>query len=63
MENDTRIKNRYDPTQQFEDLIDQIEAAVDLASAGKQPYTPKQIINISYSLVFDTRLFLEACRE
>ena len=63
MNNDTKMKRRYDPTQPFEDLIDQIEEGVDFASAGKQPYSPKQIINIAYSLVFDTALFPEACRE
>ena len=41
MNNDTKMKQSYDPTQPFEDLIDQIEEGVDYASAENQPYTPE----------------------
>jgi hypothetical protein len=61
--NDTRLRQPYDPNQPIEALFDQIEEAVSLAAAAQAPYTATQIVSIAYTLVFTTRMFLEACHE
>jgi len=40
-ENDKNLHLAYDSNSPFKNLIDQIENAVDYASAEKSPYTPK----------------------
>ena len=61
-DNDKRLRAPYDSNQPFETLIDQIENAVDYASAGDMPYTPSQVIGISFQLVFQTGLFNDDCK-
>ena len=53
----------YDTNQPFEVIIDQIEDAIHFVSVGEALYTPKQILNTAYKLVFDTRLFQDECKE
>ena len=62
-ENDKRFKKQWDTNQPFETLIDQIEDAIDFASAGQTPYSASQIVANAYNLVFNTGLYPEACRE
>ena len=57
------MRHKYDPSQPIESLYDQIEDAVTLAAAGQAPYTTPQIVSIAYTLVFNTSLFPDACRE
>ena len=56
-ENGTRLQAPYDINQPFETLLDQVKNAVDYASSGDTPYTPTQIITISFQLLFHTRIF------
>jgi len=51
-ENDKRMKADWDPNQPFKVLIDQIDDGVDYATAGENPYTLEQIVNIAYNLVY-----------
>jgi len=51
-ENDKRMKADWNPNQPFKVLIDQIDDGVDYATAGEKPYTPEQIVNIAYNLVY-----------
>jgi len=44
-------------------LIDQIDNGVDYAAAGKNPYSPEQIVNIAYNLVFQISLFTDKCKK
>ena len=53
-ENDKGLKEAYDPDQTIETLIDQVEDAIEWASAGKDPCTPRQLVNIYCALMFDT---------
>jgi hypothetical protein len=62
-ENDKRFKKQWDANQPFEALVEQIDDAMDFASAGQAPYTPAQIVSNAYNLVFNTGLYPEACRE
>jgi hypothetical protein len=61
--NDAAMKAPYDPNQPIETLFDQIENAIDIADAAAAPYSPEQVVNIAYTLVFGTGMFPEACRD
>ena len=61
-ENDKRLKESYDPNETFETLIDQVEDAMECAAAGKDPYTPRQIVNIAYTLLFNTGVCHDDCK-
>ena len=56
-DNDKRLRSPYNSNQSFETLINQVENAVDYASAGDTPYTPAQVVRIAFQLVFQTRIF------
>ena len=62
-ENNTRFRNKWDPSQPFELLVEQIEDATDYAIAGGTPYTVRQVLDNAYTLVFSTGMFPEASRE
>jgi hypothetical protein len=61
--NDEKFKTACDPAQPIEALFSQIEDAMDFADAGGSPYTAQQVVTNAYSLVFNTGIFPEACRE
>jgi hypothetical protein len=61
--NDSLFRQAYDPSQPIESLYAQIEDAIDLASAGRTPYSTEQVVANAYSLVFNTGMFPDACRE
>jgi hypothetical protein len=60
--NDATFKTAYDPNMPIETLFDQIESAIDYAAAGLTPYTPEQVINNAYQLVYATGMFLDDCK-
>jgi hypothetical protein len=43
-------------------LFQQIQDARAFAVAGGQPYGAAMIVNVAYTLVFNTGLFPDACR-
>jgi hypothetical protein len=45
------------------DLLKQMQDGRAYAQAGQQPYGKQQIINIAYSLVFNTGVYGNACKE
>ena len=53
-ENDQRLHQDYDPPLPFETLVDQIENAVEFASAGKFPYNANKIVTADYNLIHET---------
>ena len=57
------MNTAYDPNNPFKVLIDQIEDAINFAAAENIPYTPEQIVNVAYNLVFDTGVFNDECKE
>jgi hypothetical protein len=61
-QNYERLNTPYDPNLLIETLFQQIQDARAFAVAGGQPYGAAMIINIAYTLVFNTRLFTDACR-
>jgi hypothetical protein len=61
-QNYERLNTPYDPNQPIEMLFQQIQDARAFAVAGRQPYGNAMIINVAYTLVFNTGLFPDACR-
>jgi hypothetical protein len=60
-QNYDRLNSLYDPNQPIETLFQQIQDARAFAVAGGQPYGSAMIINVAYTLVFNTGLFPDAC--
>ena len=61
-DNEKRLCAPYDSNQPFETQIDQVENAVDYASAGDTTYTPDQVVGFAFQLVFQTGLFNNDCK-
>jgi hypothetical protein len=59
--NDTQFKAAYNPSQLIKTLYSQSEDAMDYADANNNAYTSKQVVSNAYTLVFNTRMFPEAC--
>jgi hypothetical protein len=60
--NDRTMKQPCDVNQPIEVLYQQIEDAIEFAAAGQTPYTPEQVINTGYQLVFRTGIFSDDCK-
>jgi hypothetical protein len=56
------LNTPYDPNQPIETLFQQIQDAQAFAVTGGQPYGNAMIVNVAYTLVFNTGLFSDACR-
>jgi hypothetical protein len=61
-QNYERLNAPYDPNQPIETLFHQVQDARAFAVAGGQPYGAAMIVNVAYTLVFNTGLFPNACR-
>jgi hypothetical protein len=61
-QNYERLNAPYDPNQPIETLYQQIQDAQAFAVSGGQPYGNAMIVNVAYTLVFNTGLFPDACR-
>jgi hypothetical protein len=59
-QNYERLNAPYDPNQLIEMLFQQIQDAQAFAVAGGQPYGAAMIVNVAYTLVFNTGLFPDA---
>jgi hypothetical protein len=63
MQTTARLTAPWDPTTPFEHLINQVEDTLELADAGNQPFSPNQIVNTAYTLVFNTGLYFDECKD
>jgi hypothetical protein len=61
-QNCERLNTLYDPNQPIETLFQQIQDARAFAVAGGQPYGAAMIVNVAYTLVFNTGFSPDACR-
>jgi hypothetical protein len=61
-QNYERLTAPYDPNQPIETLFQQIQDARAFAVAGGHTYGAAMIVNVAYTLVFNTGLFPDACR-
>ena len=62
-DNFDRLWTAWDPSTPFEILVDQIEEGAQYAEDGKQPLTNELVVNTAYTLVFNTGLFFEDCKQ
>ena len=60
--NDQAMKQPCDVNQPIEVLYQQIEDAIEFAAAGQTPYSPEQVLNIAYQLIFRTGIFSDDCK-
>ena len=56
------MKQSWDLNQLFEELIDQIEYAINLPATRNTPYIKDQITKNAYHIVFFTGLFHDECK-
>jgi hypothetical protein len=61
-QNYERLNTLHNLNQLIETLFQQNQDARAFAVAGGQPYGATRIINVAYTLVLNTGLFLDACR-
>jgi hypothetical protein len=61
-DNDRAMKQPCDVNQPIEVLYQQIEDAIEFAAAGQTPYSPAQVLNVAYQLVFRTGIFTDECK-
>jgi hypothetical protein len=60
-QNYERLNTPYDPNLPIKMLFQQIQDARAFAVAGGKPYGAAMIVNVAYTLVFNTGLFPDAC--
>jgi hypothetical protein len=56
-----RLNTPYDPNQPIENIFQQIQDSRAFAVAVGQPYGDAMIVNVAFTLVFNTGLFPDAC--
>jgi hypothetical protein len=61
--NNTRMKAPYDPSQPIELLFDQYDNSIELAAAANAAYTGPQIAAYAYNTILQTGLFTNACQD
>jgi hypothetical protein len=61
-QNYERLNTPYDPNQPIDTLFKQIQDTRAFVVAGGQPYGAVMIVNVAYTLVFNTGLYPDACR-
>jgi hypothetical protein len=61
-QNYERLNTPYDPNQPIETLFQQIQDARAFSVAGGQSYGAAMIVNVAYTLIFNTGVFPDACR-
>ena len=59
--NTSRMKIPYDVNLPIETFFDQIEDAVEFASADNAPFIPVQVVNTAYNVIFSTGMFNDDC--
>ena len=62
-ENLTRMSSPWNPPQPIKDLFLQLNRRSQFASDGSEPISLSQVLRIGYTLIANTGLFAEACRE
>jgi hypothetical protein len=60
-QNYERLNTPYDPNLPIETLFQKIQDARSFAVSGGQPYVAAMIVNVAYTLIFNTGLFPDAC--
>jgi len=61
--NGGNMNQPYDPNQLIENLFEQIESLVEIAATALASYNRAQIVNVAYTIILNTNVFQETCRE
>ena len=59
-DNDAKLRAPYDTNHRIKNLSDHVKNAVKYAAASNTPYSPEQVVTMSFQLVFQTGLFLDS---
>ena len=62
-ENKDWIKSPWSQEYPIENLFDQIEKVIEHAKYGNSPFKNNQILNITYLIMSQDRMFKDACLE
>ena len=60
--NDTNFRKDWDASIPFEAFTARMDECVEIAEAANTPYTPEQILDNAYNLVFKTGLYFDALK-
>jgi hypothetical protein len=63
IDNQMAMNAPWDPNTPFETLMEQIEDALEIADSAGQAYTDAQVLTLSYTLVYNTGLYFDECKE
>ena len=63
IDNQNAMNTPWDPNSPFETLIEQIEDAMEIADAANQAFSDAQILTLAYTLVYNTGLYFDECKE
>jgi hypothetical protein len=63
IDNQTAMHQPWDPNTPFETLIEQLEDGMELADATGQAYTNAQVLTLAYTLVYNTGLYFDECKQ
>ena len=61
--NNNDMNKPYNPNALIKNWFEQIEQAIDIAATARAPYNAMQIINVVYTIIFNTNTFSELCQE
>ena len=61
-DNDTQIHSPYNSNQPIESLYAQIDSDVDFAASNDNEYTAKQIVSVTYEILFHTDVYTNDCK-
>jgi hypothetical protein len=61
--NEKKFIEPWDGTSPFENIIERIDECIDFAEAAEQPYSAPQILSKIYTLVYNTGLYFDACKN
>jgi hypothetical protein len=61
-DNNCAMKQPCDVNQPIKVLYQQIEDTIEFAAAGQTPYSPEQVLNVAYQLIFRTGIFSDDCK-
>jgi hypothetical protein len=62
-DNEVAMKKAWDPADTFKTIILQIDDGIELAEGGKRPLSDEQLMDIAYTIVQDTGLYVQDLRE
>ena len=61
-ENEKRMKTAYDINILIEIFLDQIEDAIEFASAGNATFTLVQVVNTAFNVISSIGMFQDDCK-